>query len=561
MNTPLSLIFTFFLVCFQLAFAQTATTKKYHPPLSIPLVLSANFGELRPNHFHMGLDFKTEAREGLTIHSIDEGYVSRVNVSPYGYGRTVYINHPGGITSVYAHCQRLTDKLEKRVKELQNQAKNSETDMYFQPLECKLERGEIFALSGNTGASGGPHLHFEIRDTYTEEALNPLRFGFDLIDTRAPSVFSIKAFALDESGYLIDGKSQEWTIKNGTIGAGTVTLPANFCSLKGGIGFAINGIDRFNAAENSCGIYGSRMIVNGDTLMVQELDQVAFEQTRYLNAYTDYPAFSKGKKYHKSFHSVINPLSVYKKKSLGILYAKPAGVYQIQYDTYDFSGNTTRTYFTLEIAEGEMNLSSTNAFVPNFLNPSENYTKEWPNCILEIPKGCTYEPIPKDISFNGSSLFFRSSFWPVQEAFTVKLRPLNEIPIQKQYLAVNKGGNWSALETNYFESWLVGKSKYFGEITVKVDDKAPSIIPVNIKPIIDKNKTTRLVWKMGDYQTGLANYGIEIDGKWQVLDYESKGDFAFYEISNLDVGIHELVVLAIDYAGNKNEWKQTVEIK
>lgn len=558
MTTPLYFVLVFVMQWFLFIFGTNERSDSFHPPLNIPLVLSANFGELRSNHFHMGLDFKTEAREGLTLHSIDKGYVSRVNTSPYGYGRVVYINHPGGITSVYAHCQRLTGKLDKRVKEFQMKTQISEADIYFQPNEIPLERGEIFALSGNSGSSHGPHLHFEIRDTYTEEALNPLLFGFKIADTQAPAAYTIKVYALDEFGYMKEGKTQEWSIKNGTLGNGAVSLSSNFCSPKGGIGFAINATDQFNGASNTCGLYGSRVIVNGDTLMVQELNRIAFEHTRYLNAYTDYQAFRGGRKYHKAFHTHMNPLTIYLKNSKGILQIKPNTAYKIQYDVYDYAGNTTKTYFNLDIADGDIDLRPSKLFDPNYLHPNKAWKIEFKDAIIEAPAGCTYEPIPKGASWSGTSVVFKSDLWPVQEAFTIKLKPRADYPINQQYIGVKNGTTWSALETQYANGWLEAKSKRFGEMSVQVDEKAPNIVGHNVKGIIYKSKTKRLVWGIGDYQTGLVNYGLEIDGKWQVLDYESKGDYAYFEIYDLELGPHEFVVTATDLVGNKR--KETFNI-
>lgn len=558
---PLYLILLFIIESLPVVLGTTKPTVSYHPPLNIPLILSANFGELRPNHFHMGLDFKTEAREGLTLHAIDKGYISRVNISPYGYGRTVYINHPNGITSVYAHCQRLTGKLEEKVKEIQTKTQNSEADIYFQPNEMKMEWGEIFALSGNSGASQGPHLHFEIRDTYTEEAINPLLFGFKIADTKSPNTISIKIYALDEFGYLKDGKEKEWSIKNNTLGNGLVSIPANFSSPKGGVGFAINAIDKFDGAYNSCGLYGSRVIVDGDTLMEQELSKVAFEHTRYFNAYTDYHAFKVGKKYHKSFHSVLNPLTVYKKKTNGILKIKPGNSYRVQYDVYDFSGNSTTTFFTLGVLEGEMDFQESKINDLSFINPIKPLKIEHENGKIEVPIACTFEPIPKRISWTGNSFLFLSDTWPVQEAYTISMKILPNISPQKQYLSVQHNGASNSLPTHYSKGWLEAKSKYFGEIRVQIDDKPPGIVAKNIKPILYKSKTKRMVWNIGDYQSGLANYGIVIDGVWHVLDYDSKGDFGFIEINDLTIGVHDLIVVATDFSGNKREEKFIVEIK
>ena len=535
--------------------------KSYHPPLTISLVLSANFGELRSNHFHMGLDFKTEGREGQTLHAIDEGYISRVNVSPYGYGLVVYINHPGGITSVYAHCQRLTGKLDKKIKEIQSLTESSEADIYFQPNEFRVKRGEVFALSGNSGSSSGAHLHFEIRDTFTEEAINPLFLGFNIIDTKAPSLYSLKLYALDEFGFMIDGKTMELSIKNGTIGNGTVDIPSSFCSKNGGIGFALNGVDKFDGAVNSCGIYGNRIIVNADTLMNQKLNNIAFKDTRYLNAYTDYHAFRGGKKYHKTFYTCMNPLSVYEKPGQGILSVEPNESYQIQYDAYDYSGNTSTIRFVLHVGDGGINQETSNALNKNYLNPKTSYNFEFENACIFIPEGCLYEPILKDISKSGNSIYFKSDSWPIQEAFEVKMKARSDYPIQKQYLAVKNGDNWKALETSLHDGWLEAKSKFPGEISIQIDEKAPNIVTKNSKGVIYKSKTSRLIWGLGDYQTGLANYGLLINGKWFPLTYESKENYAYFEIGDLTPGIYLLKIIAKDFSGNQREENYNIEIR
>ncbi len=539
--------------------------KVYHPPLNIPLVLSANFGELRPNHFHMGLDFKTNGKEGYTLHSIDDGYVSRVTVSPYGYGRVVYINHPGGITSVYAHCQRLTGRLAIKVQDYLMRTRNSEADIYFQPTEIPLQKGETFALSGNSGSSSGPHLHFEIRDSYTEAAINPLFLGLKIDDHLAPTMHSLKIFGLDEFAYPTSGKERTFNLKGKgnsyTVGNGIVELPANFAHDKGGIGFALNGTDRFDAAWNSCGMYGTTLLVNGDTLMHQQLDQVPFEHTRYINAYTDLYSYSHGQKYHKAFHSITNPLQVHKTPSTGTLRIEPGKSYTIQYQAFDFAGNRSTLSFVLKIQEGEKNREPSKCALPNYYNPAKIWTKTWEGASLFLPKNCVLEPIQIDAFWDGTNVKVAAHSLPIVEAFTVRIKALENVPLHQQYLAVKRTHGYSSLTTQVVGEYLEATSKYFGSISVQIDDNGPTIKAVNIGAVVNTKKTTRLVWKMGDYKSGLMNYGLWINDIWHVLDYESKGDYAFFELKDIAPGKYNLRVVALDFCGNESTEEYTIQLE
>ncbi|MDG1659255.1 MAG: M23 family metallopeptidase [Crocinitomicaceae bacterium] len=212
------LVCIFFSLSLTFSFGQSIPAEGYHAPLGIPLILSSNFGELRPNHFHMGIDFKTNNRIGYNLYSIEEGIVSRIKVSPYGYGKVVYIDHPNGITSVYAHCSEFKGLVDSIVRATQEKEQNYAVEIFPKPNEIKLKRGEVFALSGNTGSSTAPHVHFEIRETKTEAALNPLVFGFDIADSKKPEIRGLKIYGLTKDGYQHPGKSVVRSVKKGTYG-------------------------------------------------------------------------------------------------------------------------------------------------------------------------------------------------------------------------------------------------------------------------------------------------------------------------------------------------------
>lgn len=555
---PLHLFLVFVAHWMHFILGTESTPKEYHPPVDIPMILAANFGELRTNHFHMGIDIKTNGREGYKLYSIDEGYISRVNVSPYGYGKCVYINHPGGITSVYAHCQKFTGKLAEKIRQIQLDSKSSEIEVYFEPNELKIKKGEVFALSGNSGGSRGPHLHFEIRDTYTEAALNPLHYGFQIKDDVIPNIHQLRIYALDEQGYHTGGIKEYRIFQNGKEATlnNTVQIDPSFFDSKGGIGFAVSGEDQFTDAYNSCGLYGFKIDVNGQTFVQYQLDKIPFEHTRYLNIYTDYAAFRSGKKFHKAFANTSNPLPFYSGTSRGLFQPEKGKTYQLSYEVQDAHGNKTLLKFDLVVGDGEHRTAT----VPTTakLYPDSSYSMEFTNSRLEIPRNCTYEPMTKRIFENGNKLFFGSDFYPVQNAFTVYLRPLKDPPVSKQYLVVD---GKHALRTSFEDGWLVSESRYFGEISAMADLKAPDIRPLNIRPIIYRKKTSQLIWRMYDGETGLKDYGVWVDGKWEVLEYESKGNYAFLSLAFLADGKHTIRVQAVDYKNNLTEKEYTIEIK
>ena len=291
-------------------FSQKLNNTNYHPPLEIPLILSANFGEIRPNHFHMGLDFKTNGVEGQKLLSIEDGYVSRIKISPYGYGKVIYINHPNGITSVYAHCSGFVPKIDSLIKKIQIKQENFEIEIFLTEKDIPLKRGEHFAFSGNTGSSTAPHLHFELRDTKTETALNPLKFGFNIVDNIPPIISGMKIYSLTNNGYRIKGKTKSIPVKKGAygyyIGGNLATLTSDYCTENGGIGFAFESTDHYNQAANPLGIYGSYLVVNNDTVFMQKIDSVSFNYTKYINSHIDYEENQNTKRKYQKSHSKLS---------------------------------------------------------------------------------------------------------------------------------------------------------------------------------------------------------------------------------------------------------------
>lgn len=543
---------------------QTTKQSDYRAPLDIPLVLAANFGELRPNHFHMGVDFKTNGVEGLKLYSIEKGFVSRVKVSPYGYGNVVYIDHPNGITSVYAHCSAFKGKLDSVVKITQEKEQNYEIEIFFVPKDIPVQKGEVFALSGNSGSSTAPHLHFELRDTKTEDALNPLAFGFDISDHKSPVISGIKVYALSSEGYQIPGKSKVVNVTKGKfgyyIGGDLLLVPSDYCSEHGGIGFAFDVVDYLDGAPNVCGLYGSSLKVGTDTLFAQKIDRVSFDHSRYVNSHKDYHEYSKTRrKFHKSFRSQHNPLCIYPCDNLGILHIKPTDSLQITFDAYDPKANSSQVNFKLKVASGAINTTLNNFPSWKYLHPDSTYHFQGDQVSFTTQRHTFYEPTVKNISLKGVYTF-GDPIQPIQYPVIVKMKlPESVIERSKYYVSViTSGGKRHALPTSIEGDWVAAKSKYLGTFQLKVDTIAPSIAPLNFTGNEATITKLRLTWRVSEAQTDLVDYDLFIDGKWYLLGYESKGSYLFFDRPKSLTGKHKIEVIVKDSCGNNRSWSKDV---
>lgn len=558
------LIFSIFLLFVSLpTFGQTIPEGGYHSPIGIPMILSSNFGELRPNHFHMGIDFKTNNRIGYNLYSIDNGFVSRIKVSPYGYGKVVYIDHPNGVTSVYAHCSEFKGEVDSIVRVTQEREQNFEVEIFPKKGEIALDKGEIFALSGNTGSSTAPHLHFEIRDTKTEAALNPLVFGFDVADTKAPEIRGVKVYSLTKDGYRFPNKATVRTAAKGSAGyyvsGNKITIPANYCTKSGGIGIAVDVIDRLDGAPNQCGLYGSILIVNGDTIFGQRTNRVPFESTRYVNCHKDYEEYRDGKKYHKCFKTTENSLPIYEYGKSGIIQCKPGDVLKIEYVGYDPKGNRSTLNFDIEISSGEMNLEDGLGVDLTYLQPGYSMQLENDNRQVQFGVETVYEPLKLNESKLNTEIGEASE--PVHNAYKIRVKS-SEVPDGKHYIQIiTDRGRTRTMVATYQDGWYTAESKYFGQYSLKKDLTAPTIATKNFKSTTTYTSLKSLTWTINDAHTGIADYDLFIDGKWYLIEYESKGSYVTFSRPDDVKGSKEVKLVVKDEVGNENEWVRTIDFR
>ena len=529
----------------------------YHPPLLIPLTLAANFGELRPNHFHMGVDFKTNGKEGLPLYAIEDGYVARVKISPNGYGKVIYVNHPNNITSVYAHCSRFLGKLDSIILQKQKESKNFEVEFYLNATELLLQKGEHFAYSGNSGSSTSPHLHFELRNTITEAALNPLKFGFDIKDTKPPQITSLKVVALTKKGYQIPNKSLLFPVKKNSkgfsISNNTLEIPANFCSIDGGQALSFEVNDFIDGSTHTCGIYESHLSSLGDTLFQQRMDSIYFDHSRFVNSHKDYDEYLKTKrKFNKAYKVAHNPLTIYPINQIGILTLQPGDSIQLNYTANDVKNNATSINFTLKANKGERNnLAAYYAPSTHFI-PDSSYFFQGDNYSIFIPVFTFYEPVKKYVVTTYPNLILGNQKDPIQLPISLKLKSLLiNVPATKQFIKVNNSYTKTSVDS---KNWLEAETKTLGKINIGIDTIPPVIKPLNFN-LTDTILTKRtLTWKITEGQTELIDYDLLIDSMWYVLEYEKKGSYLIATLPMLSNEPHTLEVVAVDACQNKTSW-------
>jgi hypothetical protein len=551
-NLLSSLLFLALLLSSFNTIAQDKGTYDFHPPLKIPLVLASNFGELRPNHFHMGLDFKTNNKIGYNLYSIEEGFVSRVKVSTYGYGKVVYIDHPNGMTSVYAHCSEFKGALDSLVRTTQEAEQNYEVEIFPGKNTIPVKRGEVIAISGNTGGSTAPHLHFEIRDTETEHALNPLLYGFPMADHKKPEMRRVKVYGITKEGYRIPGKSVEKSISasgSGYIVSGnTVTVNSTFLTQEGGLGLAFDVIDRFDGAGNQCGLFGSILLVDGDTLFGQETARVPFESTRYVNSHKDYEEYQTNKrKYHKCFRTSENDLPIYLNNTLGLLKSAPGASHKIKYIAYDAAGNKSIIEFTLNIADGKLGDGMMMAGSA-MLEPMTPFSFETNSCAIEAGFATVYEPMKIDADQLCSHIGNRET--PVNRSYKIKVK-VEEPGDGKHYLEmITAKGRKRAIAVEYTDDWAVATCKYFGSYSLKRDEISPGVTLLKYSKTIPKS-ATKIDWTIRDNASGIADYDLFIDGKWYLLEYEYKSSRITFQRPANFTGSKEVKIIVKDACGNE----------
>lgn len=537
-------IFTFLLIYITLQ-ANEPLKKYFASPVDIPILLSANFAELRSNAFHAGIDIKTEGVIGKRVLAAAEGEVSRIRVSPVGYGRSIYINHPNGYTTVYGHLYKFTPEIEAYVRIAQYRQKSFEVDLYPETGKFKYKKGEFIGLSGNTGSSSGPHVHFEIRKTDGQVPLNPLLFGFDISDNIPPVIQYLAVYPLCDYA-IINSKHEKVVLpvsgnKNRYIVQSNKTI-----EVSGRIGFGVDAFDYKNDSWNKCGIYSVELFVNGDKIYEHLFDEIAFNDMRFINSHIDYEEKLLSRRdIQKTYIEPGNKLSFYGKTiNKGVLEFNSPGEHNVEIIIKDTYQNTSRLHFKVH----SQSVDST-----KFRNPiKENFVRFMPfdkdnqyktdNIKIEINKGTLYNDLYFEYQAKDSANGFYSAIHHVHNIYTPLHRNIRisvssaNVPVhlKNKALLVNLNGNGKPSSIGGFaeNGFITSHTNTFGRYAIMVDTIPPAIETLNISNNRNMSGAKKIEMKIDDNLSGIKSYAGYINGDWVLFEYDPKNKLVFFELNH-----------------------------
>jgi murein DD-endopeptidase MepM/ murein hydrolase activator NlpD len=529
-------------------------------PLDVPPSTAGSFGELRPNHFHSGLDFKTMQRTGFPVHAPLDGYVSRLRIQFGGFGQAVYIAHPNGYTTVYGHLDRFTPEILQLIRTEQAKQQKYEVDFNLPPNQLKVAKGEVFAWSGNTGASGGPHLHFEIRDSKTEQTINPQLFGLTIPDHIPPNIYSVSVYQLNGHPFNENTPRQTYQVK-GTAGNYHLLKPQTL-QLSGSVGFGITANDINNTSPSRNGVYSIELKVDGKAVYTFAVERFAFDQTHALNAYIDYPYNLKtGGFIQKCFILPGARITLYPQSvNRGIVNFNDNGLHEVEFVVKDVAGNTSTVKLNVKASIPKESHPVVHPAL-TLLRYDKHSEFNAPNIKVIAEPYNLYD----DLDLNYTTQTRRpgsfsevhrihNKYTPIHDSLNVWIKPDATIGKFKDK-AVIVSTTAGAQESVYDNGWVKAKIHTFGDFDVRIDTIAPVITPLNIHNGLSLAAAKSIRFKVVDNMTGVKTFAGKIDGKWVLVEHDFKNNLFIYTFDGtVGPGKHTFELTVADYKNNISQF-------
>ncbi|MFT4980803.1 MAG: hypothetical protein ACI9UR_000645 [Bacteroidia bacterium] len=548
-----------------------AQETEYANPLSGELILSGNFGEVRGNHFHSGLDLKTGGIEGKSVYAIADGFVSRIAVSEGGFGKAIYLEHPNGKTSVYAHLQQFAPEFAAYVKRQQYAKQSFKVNLTLPFAKFQVKKGQLIAKSGNSGGSGGPHVHFEVRETNGQIPTNPLNHGFKVKDSKHPELQKLWIYShsksghvdglIEEKGFKLNGKSGNYSLTNDTIYA------------FGKLSFGIAALDRFSSSRNVCGIYSINVKVNGATIHKQQIDKFPFAKKRMVNCHIDYEKRIDDRHFvHRTYIAPGNKLDLYPTiKDGGTIFIENGKTYKVEVDVQDHAGNTSNIAFTILGQKHQGSVISEKEVITDMFPPKQDNSFTNNSVRINIPKGCLYDTLRFKYDLKPSCKecispvhsIGKLTNTPLHKSMTVsiKLDDVSEdVALKAVMVSFDKKGSPIAEGGTVKWNWMTATTRSFGDYAVMLDSLAPILRPKNFQDQTSYPNLDTLKFHLEDDLSGIRSYSGTLNGKWVLLEFDPKNDLLYYvKDERFSKGLNTFRLKVSDKVGNVKELSVTIQ--
>lgn len=526
----------------------------FRDPLGIPIQLAANFGELRSNHFHMGFDIRTNQRENLPVYAAAKGYVSKIKIERSGFGHAIYITHPNGYTTLYAHLNIFYDALNKYVKDKQYADEKWEQEIDFDSMQFPVEKGQLIAYSGNTGASEGPHLHFEIRDTKTGNNLNPWLFGLGPSDKMPPSISRLYYYDRRYSTYQvkpipipITGSRSTYTTTNNVV---TLSSPV--------VSFGISAQDKLNISSFKYGIYSASLFVDGEAQSAFQLNDISYNDTRYVNGSIDYKTKASGGPYIQHLSRLPgNNSTIFSSVGDGRIVLADTLIHTVEIMVKDAAGNSSVLTFKIKWDPSKTeNVMFTANSIP--MIPRKENTLKMENIEADFSDKAFYDTVPfvysAELSHDAktvSAIHHLYNFTiPVHDSFTVRIKPTASIPESlKDRVIVQLISNHKteAVKGHWKDEWMEAKFRDLGILQLLLDTTPPNMR-------IGRSRNSIIIGT-GDNAGEIRSCKAYLDGNHWLLFSRKNNTFTYAFDEKTAPGRHELTIEVEDVAGNIAEKK------